>query len=265
MTRLLISVSNEAEAAAALDGGADLIDAKDPASGALGAVSIDVLEAIAATVRGRRPLTAALGDATDEASIARAAHAFAARGVALVKVGFASIDATADVERLLSSAVRGAASAHGGPCSPCLSSGVIAVIYADLCPPHLLRAVVPVAARAGAHGVLVDTADKNGPGLCDLVAPDVLAALIADARQAGLLVALAGRLRAEDVPFVCDLGADVAGVRGAACDGGRSGVVVAGKVRLLKALCDHNAERSASTSVAPTIVISMSGGTACAK
>jgi uncharacterized protein (UPF0264 family) len=228
---LLVSVSNEAEVAAALEGGADLIDAKDPSSGALGAVSIAVFEKIAATVAGRRPLTAAIGDAIDEASIAHAAREFARRGAALVKVGFAATDEDARVEALLSAAVSGAASAESGRC------GVIAVAYADVCRPEFVRALVPRAARAGARGVLVDTADKGGPGLCDLVDAHVLAALIADARDAGVLVALAGRLRPHDLPLVCDLGADVAGVRGAACVGGRSGRIVAEKVRLLKALC----------------------------
>jgi uncharacterized protein (UPF0264 family) len=236
MTLLLVSVSNETEAAAALEGGADLIDAKDPLNGALGAVSIAVFERIAAAVVGRRPLTAALGDAIDEASIAHTAYEFARRGATLVKVGFASTDEDARVEALLSATVGGVASAEGGSC------GVIAVAYADVSRPGSLRALVPLAARAGARGVLVDTADKSGPRLFDLVETHVLAALIADARDADVLVALAGRLRPDDVPFVHDLGADVAGVRGAACVGGRSGRVVAEKVRLLKALCNHHAE-----------------------
>ena len=41
---------------------------------------------------------------------------------------------------------------------------------------------------------------------------------------------LAGKLAADDLPFVRDTGADVAGVRGAACEGGRTGRVSADKV-----------------------------------
>ncbi len=41
--RLLVSVANAADAAAALAGGADLIDAKDPAGGALTAVAPDTV------------------------------------------------------------------------------------------------------------------------------------------------------------------------------------------------------------------------------
>ena len=94
--RLLVSVASATEALAALAGGADIIDAKDPLAGALGAVPIAVLTEIRAAVAGERPLTAAIGDAGDEAAIEATACAFAAAGAAVVKVGFAGIatDAT---------------------------------------------------------------------------------------------------------------------------------------------------------------------------
>ncbi|HEX2310549.1 MAG TPA: (5-formylfuran-3-yl)methyl phosphate synthase, partial [Vicinamibacterales bacterium] len=57
------------------------------------------------------------------------------------------------------------------------------------------------------------------------------------AHDAGLLVALAGKLAADDLAYVRDAGADIAGVRGAACDGGRTGRVSAERVRRLRALC----------------------------
>jgi uncharacterized protein (UPF0264 family) len=85
--------------------------------------------------------------------------------------------------------------------------------------------------------VLLDTANKSGPSLRGLVAPDTLAAWVAKAHEAGLLVALAGQLTADDLAFVRDAGADIAGVRGAACDGGRTGRVASDRVRLLRALC----------------------------
>ena len=84
--RLLVSVASAVEASAALAGGADVIDAKDPLAGALGAVSADVLREIQAVVSSARPLTAALGDATGEAAIECAARAFAAAGAAMASV-----------------------------------------------------------------------------------------------------------------------------------------------------------------------------------
>jgi uncharacterized protein (UPF0264 family) len=52
-----------------------------------------------------------------------------------------------------------------------------------------------------------------------------------------LLVAVAGKLTATDLPLVRDAGADIAGVRGAACAGGRSGVVSRALVRVLLERC----------------------------
>ncbi len=60
--KLLVSVADAAEAQAAVEGGADIIDAKDPTTGALGRVSLSVLQAIRETVASSIPLSAALGD-----------------------------------------------------------------------------------------------------------------------------------------------------------------------------------------------------------
>jgi (5-formylfuran-3-yl)methyl phosphate synthase len=224
--RLLVSVANAEEASAALEGGADVIDAKDARAGALGAVARDVLEEINAVVNHARPVTAALGDAADEAAIERTARLYAAAGATLVKVGFAGIASAGRAAGLIAAAVRGASSE---------GSGVVAVAYADAAVVGGLAAadLVDVAAAVGAQGLLVDTADKHGPGLRGLVTPHALAALAADAHNAGLFVALAGKLTAADLPFVRDAGADIAGVRGAVCEGGRNGRVIAERVREL--------------------------------
>ena len=96
-------------------------------------------------------------------------------------------------------------------------------------------ALVEMAASAGAVGVLLDTANKCGPGLRGLITPAALAAWVAEAHDARLAVALAGKLTADDLAFVQDAGADIAGVRGAACDNGRTGHVTAERVRALQA------------------------------
>jgi uncharacterized protein (UPF0264 family) len=224
--KLLVSVADASEASEALQGGADFIEAKDPSRGALGAVPLQTLQAIHAVVGAARPVTAALGDADDEDAVERASSSFAAAGCAFVKVGFSGIRSVARVSRLIQSAV-------GGASRRC---GVVAVAYADrsggtgLAP----AALVDVAAQAGAIGILLDTADKSGPGLRGLVTPPALAAWVASARQAGLLVALAGKLTADDLLLVRDAGADIAGIRGAACDGGRLGRVTAARVRSMR-------------------------------
>lgn len=75
MTGLLVSVRTVEEADAALRGGADLIDIKEPAHGPLGKADDARIEQIAAHVAGRRPVSAALGElkeATSTSTFARA-------------------------------------------------------------------------------------------------------------------------------------------------------------------------------------------------
>jgi uncharacterized protein (UPF0264 family) len=241
--QLLVSVADADEAGAALAGGADVIDAKDPTAGALGAVSLATLRQIRAAVGGARPVTAALGDAADEPTVEAAARAFAAAGAAFVKVGFAGVTDPARAASLGAAAARGAAAGGGA---------AVLVAYADAARVRSLPAdALPgVAAAAGARGVLLDTADKRGPGLLGWYGVDALAAWVRDAHAAGLFAALAGRLSADDVAAVRAVGADIAGVRGAACDGGRTGRVAAGRVRALRAHLADAARRDSPTVVA---------------
>ena len=226
--QLLVSVRDASEATVALESGADIVDAKEPTAGALGAVSGERFAAIVGAVGGTRPVTAAIGDAERETTLEATARAFAQAGAAMVKVGFAGVDDPDRATALLRAAVRGVAGSDLG--------AVIAVAYVDAARVAALApgAVVACAREAGAHGVLLDTAAKDGPGLLDGMPRDALAAWIVEARQAGLLVALAGRLTLGALPIVRTLGADVVGVRGAACEGGRTGRVSAARVRALR-------------------------------
>jgi len=65
------------------------------------------------------------------------------------------------------------------------------------------------------------------------VTSSTLSRWVADAHDQGLFIAVAGKLTEDDLSFVRDSGADIAGVRGAACEGGRTGRVSVEKVRLL--------------------------------
>jgi (5-formylfuran-3-yl)methyl phosphate synthase len=216
--RLLVSVRNASEAAAALAGGADIIDAKEPLEGALGPVTSSVFREICETVGRARPISAALGDAGDGPSIEQAAREFAGAGAAFVKIGFA--DATR-LDANLAAAVRGA----GVACR------VIGVAYVDANVDSAL--VLDAIERANGQGILLDTVNKTGPGLRQLISPSRLAHLVSRAHAAGLLMAAAGTLAADDLTFVSDAGVDVAGVRGAACVGGRGGRLAVERVRLL--------------------------------
>jgi uncharacterized protein (UPF0264 family) len=223
--QLLVSVADAQEARAALAGGADVVDAKDPRHGALGAVGPRRLRAIYDAVGAYRPVSAALGDATQAAHIGRAAQTAAGAGVTYVKVGFRGIGSPARVRHLAAAAAAGA------------GVRLILVGYADWeradGPPPAV--VLEVAVAVGAAGILIDTAFK-GTGLFDLVPRNTVETWVAEARGAGLLTALAGGLDGSDLQTAREIGADIVGVRGAACAGGRTGCVSVARVAALSAL-----------------------------
>ena len=246
---LLVSVRGPVEARAALIGGADVIDAKDPRSGALGAVRPPLLRAIQRIVdsaRPTRPVSAALGDAEEGPAVTRRARAASRRQVAFVKLGFAGVGSEARARWLAAAIVR-----HLAP-----ATRLVLVAYADwervgsLSP----RRLVAIAAAVGAAGVLLDTARKAVP-LVALEAPDAVAAWVAAVHAAGLFAALAGSLMDWDIAMAGELGADVVGVRGAACVGGRLGRVSPERVATLVAL---TRAASGAPAGAPALSLSLS-------
>jgi uncharacterized protein (UPF0264 family) len=221
--RLLVSVRDVRDARAAVLGGADIVDAKEPRQGALGPVTPRILIRIRAAVPSAIPVSAALGDAPAERVVAR--------GVAYVKVGLRNVGGARRARALARGAAQGAVEA---------GAELVLVAYADAAraasmPP---LAIVEIAAAVGARGVLLDTAFKDGGSLFDILDVARVAQWLAAARATGgrLFTALAGSLGEPGLRTALALGADIVGVRGAACDGGRMGRVSAARVRTLSAL-----------------------------
>jgi uncharacterized protein (UPF0264 family) len=248
--KLLVSVVDAAEARAAAAAGAEIVDVKNPAEGSLGAPSPTVIADVRAAVRAELPVSAAIGDMPNLPGTAALAALGAARsGATFVKVGLWGTATEGDAIALLRTIREGVASVPGAM--------VVAAAYADarriadarvpaeLLPPvattpgahaPLSPELLPRVARAAGVGIcLLDTAVKDGRGLLEWLSPDALASLVADAHAAGLQMALAGALRLEDLAVVRDAGADIAGVRSAACrDDRRSGDLDAERVRALR-------------------------------
>ncbi len=213
--RLLVSVTDAEEAGVAAAAGVDVVDVKNPAEGSLGAPGPGVIERVREAVPAERPVSVAIGDMPNLPGTAALAALGAARaGASYVKVGLWGTSTEDEAVAVL----RAVADAVGD------GAAVIAAAYADgarvagrpLPPGDLVAA----ARRAGVAGCLLDTAVKDGRGLFEWLDPEEAAALVADGHGAGLEVALAGALRAEDLAAVRATGADVAGVRSAACVGG---------------------------------------------
>ena len=85
----LASVTSEVEAQTCVALGADIIDAKNPVTGALGALPAARVRAIFESVSGRVPVSATIGDLpTDPELVSTAVRATAATGIDIVKIGF---------------------------------------------------------------------------------------------------------------------------------------------------------------------------------
>ena len=191
--KLLVSVIDAPEAELAVAGGVDIIDVKNPFEGSLGAPAPGVIAQVRDVLPPELPLSAALGDLPCRPGTAALAALGAVRsGAAFVKLGLWGVSRAADaaaVQRAARVAVDGEAE-------------VIAVAYADAARvprrPLAPAELVAVAREAGLSGCLIDTAIKDGRGLLSWLAVDTLTELVAEAHDAGLELALAGELRAED-------------------------------------------------------------------
>jgi (5-formylfuran-3-yl)methyl phosphate synthase len=233
--KLLVSVVDAGEAREAAAAGADIVDVKNPAEGSLGAPSPAVIAGVRAAVPIELPVSAAIGDMPDlPGTAALAALGAALSGATFVKVGLWGASTEPEAVALLRAVRDGMADAPGRV--------VVAAAYADARRmPHapLVPELLPrVASAAGAGICLLDTALKDGRGLLEWLSPQELTSLVAEAHAAGLQVALAGGLRAEDLAVVRATGADIVGVRAAVCrDGRRSGPLDATRVPALRAAC----------------------------
>jgi uncharacterized protein (UPF0264 family) len=226
MTGLLASVRSAAEAALAVAGGADIIDAKEPAAGALGRVESDVLRAILRDVAGRRPVSATIGDLElSPALVSAAVESTAADGADIVKIGVfpGALEATWAALQAI---------ARRGP-------RLVAVMFADRAPD--LIELPRRCAEAGFFGVMLDTADKSAGPLAAHLDREALAGFVARARGLGLVSGLAGSLRLGDIPGLAPLGADYLGFRSALTVAGRSSRLDAAALRAVREALDQAA------------------------
>ncbi|EAU40031.1 hypothetical protein FP2506_02280 [Fulvimarina pelagi HTCC2506] len=235
MIRFLASVSDPDEALAALRGGADIIDLKNPADGALGGVSPELIARTIATVGGRRPVSAVAGNLPMEPDVVR--KAVEARLEAdFVKIGLfpASPEATQSVIE---------AAAEFGE-----KSLMIAVLFGDQAPDF---DILDKLAACGFSGVMLDTMEKGAGGLTRHLSPAQLRDFVGRAKTRNLMVGLAGSLEGPDIPRLAPLEPDFLGFRGALTQGGRNALIEESRVREIAALISGDFRRSAGASDHP--------------
>ncbi|MEX2286488.1 MAG: (5-formylfuran-3-yl)methyl phosphate synthase [Planctomycetaceae bacterium] len=233
--RLLVSVRNRDEARAAIAGGCDILDVKEPNRGPLGMADIVAIKEVIAVARDCGeddgvPVSAALGEVRDWIDPHDVPQLPV--GVEFVKLGLSGLDDAWDWQYCWQQ-VLGRFKDRAGR-----NLAWIAVAYADH---SVARAPKPVsiiaaAAQTGCTGVLLDTFGKDGQTLLDWMPPEEVAHLAAQTAKLGMTFAVAGSLRIESLAALADVAPDIIAVRTAACrHGERSGSICPDSVRRFKA------------------------------
>lgn len=242
MPQLLVSVRNPSEAVLAASCGAEIIDLKEPASGALGPVAPDVRDEIARRLGApHRPapaplLSVALGELCDyQRHPARAAELSRLQAFRFAKVGLAGTRGGGDWQRQWRELVQ------------LLPAGTIpvAAAYADAAPAEAPEPeeVLQLALELELPVFLLDTFHKTQGNLFDVLSPERLERL--QQQAAGRVrFAFAGSLTLQCAPQLRRLQPDIVALRGAVCRAGRNSPLSAAKVRRWKSLVSRLADSS---------------------
>ena len=228
--RLLVSPMNIVEAQEALQGGADILDVKNPKEGSLGANFPWAIRAVADLARGRVPVSATIGDLDFKPGTASlAALGAAVSGAEYIKAGLLGAKTAEQAVEMLVGIVR--AVKDFDPQKKVVASGYSDYIRAGCLSPMLLPAA---AAKAGADVVMVDTAIKDGRPTFDFMSEQDLRDFIALGHASGLEVALAGSIGFAHLDLLLRLKPDIIGVRGIVCGGDRRAAIRADLVEKVK-------------------------------
>ncbi len=202
MTGMLASVNSLDEVDIILQTAVDIIDLKNPAQGALGALSTDLVSAIVKRVNQQKPVSATVGDLPMQADVIfNAVSAMTDTGVDYVKIGFfPNGDRQATVSKLAAICQQG--------------HQLIAVLFADTA---LDFDIITTLKKAGFCGVMLDTMDKSKGSLLDALPYSTIETFVKKAHAEQLLCGLAGSLKQTDIAKLLPLNSDYLGFRGALC------------------------------------------------
>ncbi len=232
--KVLISPKNESEAREAVNGGADIIDVKNPVEGSLGANFPWVIQSVRALVPPSIQVSATVGDFPHlPGSAALAALGAACSGADFVKVGLRGSHTVSDATFLMQHVTRAVKDYDA-------RKKVVVAAYADYKRAGTINPMLlpEVAERAECDVVMVDTFVKDGTGLFDFMDASACARFVDEGHTRNLDVALAGSIKLHDIPPLKELGADIIGIRGAACSSGDrvGGTIQAANVKSLMTL-----------------------------
>jgi len=204
MTGMLASVRSLEEANLVYQGGADIIDLKEPNEGALGAVPLSEIHHVVDDLWEKCVVSATIGDLpADSVQINNKVIQTAETGVDYVKIGMFS---DRHIETCLPSLIH------------CTNKGiaVIAVFFADM--EFDVDFAIQIAADARLKGVMLDTARKGSGSLLTHRNIMQLEYFVNRAKQHDLLTGLAGSITSDDIPTLLKTTPDYIGFRTALCD-----------------------------------------------
>jgi uncharacterized protein (UPF0264 family) len=214
--KVLISPVSLEEAASIIEAKADIIDIKNVNEGSLGAQFPWNIAEIVNYIHGNGvTASATLGDLPYKPGTASlAAYGVAHCGVNYIKAGLHGLNTYAQALEMMD-AIRQAVRMVSD------DAKVVASGYADYRRFNGLNTWDLVRAAKAAHCdvVMVDTAIKDGKTLFDVLTLDEINDFVGMAKEANLLVALAGSIKAGHAEELLKINPDIIGVRGAVCEG----------------------------------------------
>jgi len=234
---LLISPINTDEALESIEGGADIVDVKNPKEGSLGANFPWVIKNIRKITPDGMHVSATVGDVPYKpGTVSLAAAGAVVSGADYIKVGLYGTKNYAEALEVMENVVKSVKEFDE-------DALIVASGYADA---HRVGAVDPmeipnVAADAGADLAMVDTAVKDGKTLFDFMDIEKLQEFNDTIHDYGLKSALAGSVKKDQLKSLYDIECDVVGIRGAACTGGdrNNGSIHRSAVKELKEMIEN--------------------------
>ncbi|UTB32983.1 MAG: (5-formylfuran-3-yl)methyl phosphate synthase [Methanobacterium sp. ERen5] len=234
---LLISPINVEEALESVEGGADIVDVKNPKEGSLGANFPWVIKNIREITPEGMHVSATLGDVPYKpGTVSLAAAGAVVSGADYIKVGLYGTKNYDEALEVMENVVKSVREFDE-------DALIVASGYADA---HRVGAVDPmeiprVAADSGADLAMVDTAVKDGKTLFDFMDVEKLQKFNDNIHDYGLKSALAGSIKKDQLKLLYDIGCDVVGIRGAACTGGdrNNGTIHRTAVKELKDMIEN--------------------------
>ena len=232
--RLLVSVRDLQETQAAVAGGADIVDVKEPANGSLGRASLRVISDVVQFCDQQVQSSAALGELlewrNEKSADCDSIHIPLAdefpdlpTNLSFAKVGLAGLKDCVDWQ---SQYVNFLASRF-----PSKSTDWIAVAYADaeLADAPAVIDVLDLVVQTPTifAGMLIDTYDKSSGHLLECLDSSELLSIRRRLSETGQLLALAGKLNESLLLDLRTCDPDIIAIRGAACEGSDRTLAVA--------------------------------------